>query len=158
MASSWRWLVVAGCGAALAFWAGKHQGAAAPVTATPTAVAARPLVIERNISSGSSSSLSREDLRAVIREELEAQRATAQDAEDEKAADAPERAAATAKALETASQLVQAGISDGVWSPQDRDALRAQLPHLGERETKAVLTPLFQAINAQRLQLDGPPI
>jgi hypothetical protein len=158
VAGSWRWLVLAGCGAALAFWAGRHQGAAAPVTATPTAVAPRPLVIERTtIASGSSSSVSREDLRAVIREELEAQRAGAQVAAEDKAED-PARVAAAARAMEAASQVVEAGISDGVWSAQDRAALREQLPRLGEHETQAVLSPLFQAINAQRLQLDGPPI
>ena len=50
------------------------------------------------------------------------------------------------------------GVARKVWGDRERAALRVYLAQLGPTETHEVLTPLFQAINAQQLQLDGPPI
>ncbi len=150
--ASW---VVASVGAvALAFWLGKHtapDGAtpAAPNGATPPRE--RPMVLAHAVAPAG---LTRDELREVVREEL-AQASAPPDSQEEPA---PERQAAREVARAQATQLVQAGIADGVWSSDERNALRAQLPMLGERELHVVLSPLFQAINAQRLQLDGPPI
>ncbi|HRC56205.1 MAG TPA: hypothetical protein PKU97_09795 [Kofleriaceae bacterium] len=98
-------------------------------------------------------SLGAEELRAIVQEELARAGKPADVAQED-----PDRVAARAEAMTQASALVEHGISDGVWSVEERNALRAQLPDLGEREIHAVLSPLFQAINAQRLRLDGPPI
>jgi hypothetical protein len=54
--------------------------------------------------------------------------------------------------------IVEAGIRDGTWSAAERDTLRVHLVHLEPAEIDQVLKPLFQAINAQRVRLDGPPI
>lgn len=68
------------------------------------------------------------------------------------------RSTRVARAAASASRAIAAGLADGLWDESDRQALRAQLPYLGQRETHSVLSPLFQAINAQRVRLDGPPI
>ena len=41
---------------------------------------------------------------------------------------------------------------------RERAELRTQLVHLGTAEIHEVLSPLFQAINAQQVHLEGPPI
>lgn len=151
------WIALAAGAVALAFWAGQ-QTSPTPAPATereaPAAASARPIVIERT---QAEPGLDREELRAIVREELARGQAAPSPAEESAEAD-PARQQARAEALAQASTVVEHGIADGVWSTEERNALRAQLPQLGEREIHAVLSPLFQAINAQRLQLDGPPI
>ncbi|MEZ4362893.1 MAG: hypothetical protein R3B48_22065 [Kofleriaceae bacterium] len=151
------WLLAGGCALTLAYLAGRLQTDAAP---TPTAVPAaaspapRPIVLER---AAAPAGLTRDELRAAIREALAEERgAETADPTDERTA--PEREARIAEARSVALEVVARGLDDGVWSVEERAALRAQLMDLPERETHEVLTPLFQAINAQRLRLDGPPI
>jgi hypothetical protein len=158
----WTWLAGAALLISLSYWMGRRNsahsetGARSPASA---ATAVRPIVVERTSAPGSSSGLDREELRAVVREELARDAAEREGAEApvEEAAD-PERADRVAQAVTAATTAIEAGIVDGVWDARDREALREQLPHLGERETHAVLSPLFQAVNAQRVKLDGPPI
>jgi hypothetical protein len=134
----------------LAFWLGTRASrpAAAPPAPAPAAPAARaPAPV-------AAAGLDRDDVRAVIREELaRLDRAPALPEEDPAADDAE-----VARAHTAALSTVESGIADGVWDDADRQALRAQLGALGEAETHDVLSPLFQAINDQRLALDGPPI
>lgn len=148
---------------ALAYGAGHMR--ASPPRAAPEerergeALAARPVLVERG------GGIDRDELRAVVREELARRgEAAAGPREEEDAAGEAEAAARAAKAERSAraaslaSAAVAAGIGDGRWDAGDREALREQLPYLDERATHEVLEPLFQAINAQRLTLDGPPI
>lgn len=157
--SSWKLAAALLCTAAAAFALGQRNGTSARTAAAPTAAApaARPVLIERT------SGLDRDELRAIVREELSqhqvaARSEGAEEGSEAAQAESTERQARRAEALMQASQVVERGIADGVWSIEEREALRAQLPALGEREIHAVLSPLFQAINAQRLTLDGPPI
>lgn len=164
MMDRWKWILLAGGAVTLAFWAGQRTGAPAPGAGTerapaPPAASPRPIIIERAPAGsepgapGALGSLGAEELRAIVQEELARAGKPADVAQED-----PDRVAARAEAMTQASALVEHGISDGVWSVEERNALRAQLPDLGEREIHAVLSPLFQAINAQRLRLDGPPI
>lgn len=156
--SSWKVAAALVCTAAAGFALGQRNGTSARTEAAPAVVApaAQPVVIER------SAGLDRDELRAIVREELSQHQAPsaarAEDAGEEALAENAERQARREEAMVKANRVVERGISDGVWSIEEREALRAQLPALGEREIHAVLSPLFQAINAQRLTLDGPPI
>lgn len=156
---SWKVAAALLCTAAVAFALGQRSSStsARPETAPSVAAAPqRPVLIERT------TGLDRDELRAIVREELSQHQAAAPRADAEVSEDAQaesaERQARRAEALAKASRVVERGIADGVWSIDEREALRTQLPALGEREIHAVLSPLFQAINAQRLTLDGPPI
>lgn len=104
------------------------------------------------------SGLTREDIRTVVREEL-AQHAQ-EAAENVPAAEliSTERTERVKTAVASAHGVISDGVSRGVWGERERAALRPQLIQLGQAETREVLMPLFQAINAQRIQLDGPPI
>lgn len=156
--SSWKVAAALVCTAAAAFALGQRNGTSArtvvaPAVATP---AAQPVLIERH------SGIDRDELRAIVREELSQHQgpsaARPEEGSEQDPADLAERQARREEALAKASRVVESGIADGVWSIEEREALRSQLPALGEREIHAVLSPLFQAINAQRLTLDGPPI
>jgi hypothetical protein len=134
----------------LAFWLGTRASrpaavpAPAPAHAAPAARAPAPLA---------AAGLDRDDVRAVIREELaRLDHAPALSEDELRPSEEAERAHTAALSV------VEAGIADGVWDDADRQALRAQLGALGAAETHEVLSPLFQAINDQRLALDGPPI
>jgi hypothetical protein len=159
-APRWTWLAGTVLLVALSYGMGKRNGAPADPDAPAEAgvpAAARPIVIER---AGASGGLDPEQLRAVVREEL-ARKAEEPAGEQEAPADEPAalaRAARMAQAVTAATAAIEAGIVDGIWDARDREQLREQLPYLGERETHAVLSPLFQAVNAQRVKLDGPPI
>jgi hypothetical protein len=156
--SSRRWTQLAAVAlvVALAYWAGRRQADGHGSAPSQVSAAARPLVIERNLAGG----LDSEELRAVVREELALAQRSEHDEPDPEPIEPsdPVRAAKVAQAASSASHAIEVGIADGLWDERDRDALREQLPYLGERETHAVLSPLFQAINAQRVKLDGPPI
>jgi hypothetical protein len=174
----WTWLAGAVLLVALSYWVGKRQGARsdagapASTSAASSARQARPGAIERAGAANASAALDGEELRAVVREELArsaAERDGAAAAAASEAADSadsadsarlanPARAERMAQAVTAATAAIETGIVDGIWDDRDRDALRAELPYLGERETHAVLSPLFQAVNAQRVKLDGPPI
>lgn len=125
-----------------AFWAGTQFAAEDAPTPSP---ASAPRVIERVAVSPRSSQPDSEEIRDVIRTELDRQGA----------GDDPE--VAPRSGME-AMKIVEAGIRDGTWSASERDALRVELVQLAPAEIDAVLIPLFQAINAQRVRLDGPPI
>ncbi len=169
-APRWTWIGAAALLMALSYGVGRWRSSpeAAPQAAQgrdgrdgrEAAVAMRPLVVER-AGAGASSGIDREELRAVVREELahSAEQRGEDGGEDATAlAEKAARAERSAKAATVASAAVAAGISDGLWDERDRQALREQLPHLDERATHAVLGPLFRAINAQQVKLDGPPI
>lgn len=96
--------------------------------------------------------LTREDIRDVVREEL------AQVKDLERPIAAPRDAARVVAAVTAANAIVADGLARGRWSEQERAALRVQLVHLGGAEIQEVVGPLFQAINAQRLEIDGAPI
>lgn len=166
-APRWTWIGAAALLMALSYGVGRWRSSAeaSPQAAQgrdgrEAAVAMRPLVVER-AGAGASSGIDREELRAVVREELahSAEQRGEDGGEDATAlAEKAAKAERSAKAATVASAAVAAGISDGLWDERDRQALREQLPHLDERATHAVLGPLFRAINAQQVKLDGPPI
>jgi hypothetical protein len=152
------WLGVAGA-LAVAFWGGTQvagttvqragdTGAATSVTRTPVAAHAAPAAPPPR---GLTRDDLRDDVRAILRDEL-ARKASSSDGSI-----APLPVPDTA-AVSAAHAAVSGGIARGRWSAADRTALRAQLIQLGPAETHDVLAPLFQAINAQQLELDGPPI
>jgi hypothetical protein len=150
-----RWVpwVIGGAAAALAFWCGARMSRPAGAAAAPPATVER-VVVERPAPTASTGGLTRDDLREIVRDEL-AQRAAAPAAADP---DPPARAAEVHAAVVAANAAVSDGIARGVWGETERAALRPQLAHLGSAEVHDVLIPLFQAINAQRLRLDGPPL
>jgi hypothetical protein len=153
-----RWMALGLAALAATFWLGARLGAPAGgervIVERP--VAAAPTVIR---SVASAPGLTRDDIRAVVREEL-AQHAAEPTPASEAAprATSPERVGQVRAAVEAAQGVVIEGVERGVWGDRERTALRTQLIQLGAAETREVLTPLFQAINTQRLQLDGPPI
>lgn len=161
----WTWIGAAALLMALSYGVGRWRSSAeaSPQAADgrgggEPAVAVRPLVVERT---GGAPGIDREELRAVVREELAHSAEQRGDDGGEDATALAEKAAKaerSAKAATVASAAVAAGISDGLWDERDRQALREQLPYLDERATHAVLGPLFRAINAQQVKLDGPPI
>jgi len=139
---------------ALAFGAGLYLARpASPVRAAapPPAVAER-VVVERAGQAAGPRGASLDEIRAAVREEV------ARRAEGEPPAPPPGRAEEVRAAVAKASAAVAEGIGRGVWSDRERGELRAQLAQLGPAEIHEVLSPLFQAINAQQLQLEGPPI
>lgn len=163
----WTWLAGAVLLVALSYWMGKRHGApddARAPAATSAVTSARPAsAIARAGAANASRALDGEELRAVVREELARSAAEREGAEPDPAAEPadaanPARGERMAQAVTAATAAIETGIVDGIWDERDREALRAQLPYLGERETHAVLSPLFQAVNAQRVKLDGPPI
>jgi len=157
-----RWMALGLAALAATFWLGARLGAPAGgervIVERP--VAAAPAVMR---SVASAPGLTRDDLRAVVREEL-AQHAAEPTPAPEAApgaapgATSPERVGQVRAAVEAAHGVVIEGVERGMWGDRERAALRTQLVQLGPAETREVLTPLFQAINTQRLQLDGPPI
>ena len=139
---------------ALAFGAGLYLARpAAPARApAPAPAIAERVVVERpGLPAPRGPSL--DEIRAAVREEM------AQRTGDEPPAAPPVRSEeATRAAVAKANAAVAEGIRRGVWSERERGELRAQLAQLGTAEVHEVLSPLFQAINAQQLHLDGPPI
>ena len=155
-----RWGMLGLAALAATFWLGTRLGGStgAPAAArVDRAVAERPVVPA--IAMQPAAGLTREDIRAVVREELAQHAAPAAEARDAAApAVSPERAAQVHAAVVAAHEAVTDGVARGRWGDRERAALRVQLVQLGPAETHEVLAPLFQAINAQQLQLDGPPI
>jgi hypothetical protein len=149
------WVVACVGSAAVAYWLGARTSAAPSAPATPPAIASAPVAAAPVIAvaPGQAVGLTRDDLRAVIREELAA-RAESPVA----AAPASDDGAAPTPALATAHAAVDTGLHDGVWDERDREVLRAQLVHLRPAEIDEVLSPLFRAINDQRVRLDGAPL
>ncbi len=142
---------------ALAFWGGTRvshsSGSVATAPAVAPAVAIERVVVERSPGGAAVGGLTRHDIREIIRDELAERGAAA-------AANAEPRpsAAEVAAAVTAAHAAIHDGIERGVWGERERTALRPQLAHLSRAELHEVLSPLFQAINAQRLRLDGPPL
>ena len=103
---------------------------------------------EPRIVQAPASSLTKDDVRSIVDEAL-ASRAPAEQ---------PERPVDTA-ALSQAQDAVSTGIADGLWTADDRERLRAVADRLNREQTREVMTSLFAAINAGRVQLDteGPP-
>jgi hypothetical protein len=143
-------LAACAASAAIAYALGAHGSAPAP---TRAAASAGPRVVtERVIAPVASDGLSRDDVRAVIREELAARvQAAAVPADSTSREDGPRMVAA-------AHAVVSDGLRDGVWDARDRAALRERIAHLGPDEAQDAIAPLFAAINAQRVQLEGPPL
>ena len=167
-APRWTWIGAAALLMALSYGVGRWRSSAEASSQSAQgrderdgrepAVAVRPLVVQRT---GGASGIDREELRAVVREELahSAEQRGEDGGEDATAlAEKAAKAERSAKAAAVASAAVTEGIGDGLWDERDRQALREHLPYLDERATHAVLGPLFRAINAQQVKLDGPPI
>jgi hypothetical protein len=149
-----RWVALGLAALAATFWLGTRMGASGD-RVTERVIVERPVAAPPVMQAvAGAPGLTRDDIRAVVREEL-AQRA----GEAAPVAEvSPERAEQVKTAVAAAHQAVVDGVAHGVWGERERAALRPQLTQLGPAETREVLTPLFQAINAQRVQLDGPPI
>lgn len=150
-----RWVpwAIGGAAVALAFWCGTRMTRPAAAIAPHPATAER-VVVERLPPAPSSPGLSRDDIRDIVRDELSQHSPPPVAAE----ADPPGHAAEVRDAVVAANAAISDGIARGVWGETERRALRIQLAHLGRAEVHDVLIPLFQAINAQRLHLDGPPL
>src|SRR6185503_14259918 len=145
-----RWVALGLAALAATFWLGMRVGAPGDgerggarviierATAAPAVVHAVAGV----------SGLTREDIRTVVREELaqHAQEAT----ENAHAAEviSTERMEQVKAAVASAHGVISDGVARGVWGERERAALRPQLIQLGQAETREVLMPLFQAINA----------
>ena len=125
----------------VAYYAGRQF---ASVEAAPPAATR---VVERIAVQPATTRLHPEDLRALVAE-IDRQPAVTADDQVQSPTERPTEALA----------IVEAGIRDGTWSASERDTLRAKLVDLRPAEIDEVLSPLFQAINAQRVRLDGPPI
>jgi hypothetical protein len=154
-----RWGMLGLAALAATFWLGTRLGGS---TGAPAAGRMDRVVAERPLAPAiaiqSAAGLTREDIRAVVREELAQHAAPSPEARDAAEAVSPERATQVHAAVVAAHEVVTDGVARGTWGDRERTALRVQLVQLGPAETHEVLTPLFQAINAQQLQLDGPPI
>lgn len=139
---------------ALAFGAGLYLARpAAPAAAAAAAPArAERVIVERPGPSAAPRGPSIDEIRAAVREEM------GQRSADEPPAAPPDRAEQVRAAVARANAAVAEGVRRGVWSDRERGELRAQLVQLGTAEIHEVLSPLFQAINAQQIRLDGPPI
>ncbi|HWU88132.1 MAG TPA: hypothetical protein VN253_12685, partial [Kofleriaceae bacterium] len=125
---------------------------AEPARAPAPAIRER-VVVERPGQLAAPRGPSLDEIRAAVREEM------AQRTVEEPAAAPPARSEeAIRTAVAKANAAVAEGIRRGVWSERERGELRAQLVQLGTAELHEVLSPLFQAINAQQLRLEGPPI
>jgi hypothetical protein len=137
--------------AAIAYAVSAHRSSPATAT-TPAASTAPRVVTERIVTPASSAGLSRDDLRAVIREELDAR------AQAGAAAAEPASREDSQRMVTAAHAVISDGLRDGVWDLRDRVALRDRIAHLGPEDAQEAIGPLFAAINAQRVQLDGPPL
>ena len=142
--------------AALAYWVGARGAASpkAPAAARPAPAAVRVVtrpVLEAPVPGRG---LTRDDVRAAIREELAARDDDARtpEAPDAPASDEVERAVSAARAA------VSDGLRDGVWDEHNRVTLGARLAHLGPDDAARAIAPLFAAINAQQVDLRGPPL
>ena len=156
-----RWVMLGLAALAATFWLGTRLGGergasgGGHVERVLVERPAGPPIVMQPASGG----LTRDDIRAVVREELAQHEASDAKAAEAKAAEAsPEHAAKLQAAVTAAHEVVTDGVARRVWGDRERAALRVQLVQLGPAETREVLAPLFQAINAQQLQLDGPPI
>jgi hypothetical protein len=140
--------------AALAYWLGA-RGASAPASPTvaqPPAATARVAAPPVRHEVAPAGGLTVDDVRAVVREELAARDDDAAPA----AAEATEAERETA--VTTAHTAIADGISDGVWDERDRVTLGIQVARLGPDDAAKAIAPLFAAINAQRVELRGPPL
>lgn len=152
-----RWGMLGLAALAATFWLGTRLGPPVERGAgrVDRVVVERPVGPQVVMQPVGGAGLTREDIRAVVREEL-AEHEAAQPKPAEPVS--PERAAQLQSAVAAAHEVVTDGVARRVWGDRERAALRVQLVQLGPAETREVLTPLFQAINAQQIQLDGPPI
>jgi hypothetical protein len=127
---------------------------------------APPLVMERAVSS---TGVSADEVRAILRQELEALKPAPTAPGAVQAASAPEavvaRAAptvppASTEAAERALALVDARIDTGTWSEEDRRRLQAEAAHLTNDQLAGVLSKLFPAAQDGRLKLtyEGSPL
>jgi hypothetical protein len=139
--------------AVIAYALGAHGSSPTSAPAATVAAAAAPRVVtERVIAPGAPGGLSRDDVRAAIREEL-AERAQAGTVATE-----PTSREDGQRMVAAAHAVVSDGLRDGVWDARDRAALRERIAHLGPDDAQDAIAPLFAAINAQRVQLEGPPL
>lgn len=97
-----------------------------------------------------SSSLTADDVRSIVNDALAARPPSE--------ATEPQAPPDTA-AFSQAQAVVASGVADGRWSVDDREHLRAVIDRLNREQAHDVMTSLFAAINAGRVQLetDGPP-
>ena len=157
-----RWVMLGLAALAATFWLGTRLGGS--TSERSGGGRAERVVVERPagppiVMQPAAGGLTRDDIRAVVREELAQHESTeAKSAEAKAEAVSPEHAAKVQAAVMAAHEVVTDGVARRVWGDRERAALRVQLVQLGPAETREVLAPLFQAINAQQLQLDGPPI
>lgn len=137
---------------ALAFGAGLYLARPAAPAPAPAPALAERVIVERPGPSAAPRGPSIDEIRAAVREEM------GQRSADAPPAAPPDRAEQVRAAVARATAAVAEGVRRGVWSDRERGELRAQLVQLGTAEIHEVLSPLFQAINAQQIRLDGPPI
>jgi len=155
-----RWVALGLAALAATFWLGmrvgtpggdERGGARVIVERAPAA----PAVVH---AVAGVSGLTRDDIRTVVREELARHAQEAVETAQTPEVISTERMEQVKAAVASAHGVISDGVARGVWGERERSALRPQLVQLGQAETREVLMPLFQAINAQRIQLDGPPI
>jgi hypothetical protein len=138
--------------AAIAYALGAHGSSPATMTTSAAASAGPRVVTERVIAPVAPGGLSPDDVRAVIREELAAHTQAAAVVAEPASREDGRRMVAAAHAV------VSDGLRDGVWEARDRATLRERIAHLGPDDAQDAIAPLFAAINAQRVQLEGPPL
>jgi hypothetical protein len=140
--------------AALAYWLGARGASApaSPAVVQPPAATARVAAPPVRLEAAPRGGLTVDDVRAVVREELAAR-------DDDATPAAPEATEAErAAAVTTAHAAITDGVSDGVWDERDRVTLGIQVARLGPDDAAKAIAPLFAAINAQRVELRGPPL
>jgi hypothetical protein len=134
----------------VAFVLGRLTTAAQEPTHTERVIERQPIEQRVVHASSASSSLTADDVRAIVNEAIATRPAIAA-AEPETPVDPA--------ALAHAQEIVETGTADGRWTVDDRERLRDVVHRLDREQTRDVMTSLFDEINAGRVQLetDGPP-
>ena len=132
---------------ALAFCLGRLTvvSAPAPLPEAPVAARVAPIapVVRPQVG------LDREEVRAILREELAASAP----------APAPVAAQPASPGTEGAERAIAAGLADGVWSDDDRTALRSAMNGLTQAEADAVMQQLLPALSSGQVRVEsGSPI
>lgn len=147
------WIATLAAAAAAGRASAPSPSPSAPVVA-PVAAVARPVIIGPAAAPG----LTIDDVRAAVRAELDARAIAEPPGAPELAAEPPPADDPTA--LAQALDLVSSGAADGVWSDEDRDALRPIMGRLRGAQPRQVMAALFPLINDQRVRVEthGAPL
>ena len=95
-----------------------------------------------------STTIDLDGIRAIVRDELANARAS-----DSSAPRSEDKPPIDDAQLAVATTALDQGMTDGRWTTEDRDRLRAVLPTLSQAEFEAVASRLFPALNSGKLQL-----